>query len=123
MTWYNRLHKPDFQPPSWVFTPAWSVLYFLMFISLGLVIIEGAPFWVYLIFAAQFGLNMAWSPLFFGFHRVREAFWVCLALTLLVLVNIFAFYDIVPFAGILLVPYFTWLCFASVLNFEIMKLN
>lgn len=123
LTWYNSLHKPSFQPPSWVFTPAWSVLYFLMFVALALVVMAKAPFWVYMVFGLQFFLNVIWSPLFFGAHKVKEAFLVCTILTVLVLVNIFAFYHVVPFAGVLLVPYFTWLCFASVLNYEIMRLN
>jgi benzodiazapine receptor len=33
-TWYARLNKPFFQPPNWLFGPAWGILYTLMAIAL-----------------------------------------------------------------------------------------
>jgi tryptophan-rich sensory protein len=68
-------------------------------------------------------LNAAWTPLFFGLHRPGLAFaeivllWAAIGATLVV------FWRTSPLAAALLVPYWLWVSFASVLNFAIWRLN
>jgi len=39
--WYAGLHKPYWNPPAWVFGPAWTLLYVLMAVAAWLVWREG----------------------------------------------------------------------------------
>lgn len=124
--WYNDLIKPEFQPPRWVFAPAWTVIYILMLISFVLILkaeVNQMTVYAYLLFVFQLFLNLSWSPIFFKLHQVRKAFFICALLTVSVFAMIIVFYFVSKLAAILLLPYFFWLCFASVLNFKIWKLN
>lgn len=124
--WYNKLNKPKYQPPAWVFAPVWTILYVLMTISFVLVLFS--PFrWssllAYLFFFTQLVVNLEWTPVFFVDHDLRKAFLLCVSLDVLVFVTILLFFHISKFAGLLLLPYFFWCLFASLLSFEILELN
>ena len=124
--WYAALDKPWFVPPGWVFPVAWTTLYILMGIALALVLdARGAPGRgrAIALFVAQLLLNLAWSPLFFGFHQVRIALVVVIAMVLIVAFAIVSFRRIRSLAGWLLLPYLAWLCLATALNWEVARLN
>ena len=73
-TWYDMIAKPSFNPPSWIFSPVWTLLYIFMGIAAGLdwdkieehrdVVRKGLTF-----FWIQLALNALWSYLFFGLHN------------------------------------------------------
>lgn len=119
--WFRGLTKPRFNPPSWIFAPVWTLLYLLMAIAAWLVwrhdgwARQSYPLSLYLL---QLALNAAWTPLFFGAHRIGLALieialqWCAIAATLL------AFAHVDPVAGWLFAPYLAWVSFAVVLNFE-----
>ena len=87
-TWYSKLHKPAFNPPSWIFGPVWITLYALMGISLYLVWHSGNRSWlVFGVFVLQLMLNALWSILFFGLHAPGIAFAEIILLTILSAVN------------------------------------
>lgn len=72
--WYEFLIKPPFNPPSWLFGPAWTTLYILIGISAYLVWVEG---WenkevkiALSVYGVQLVLNALWSILFFGLQSV-----------------------------------------------------
>ena len=124
--WYNKLIKPKFQPPDWLFAPVWIVLYGFMTVAFLIVVL--APFkWInifaFLLFFAQLYVNWQWTPAFFVEHNLRKAFLLAALLTVLVLLTMILFFIVSKVAGILFVPYFIWCFFASVLSFEILELN
>ena len=125
--WYTTLNKPWFTPPDYVFGPVWTVLYILMGISLYLVIIQG---WEnetvktgIVLFAAQLGVNLLWSIIFFGLHSPLGSLACILILLALIIATIITFSKLSKPAAILLVPYLAWVCIATALNAGVVLLN
>ena len=124
--WYRALAKPALTPPGWVFPVAWSTLYVAMGLALAMVLnARGAPARRagILLFVAQFALNLSWTPLFFGAHRIGLALFVIVAMLVLAIATTFAFARVRKAAAWLLVPYLVWIGFASVLTWGIGRLN
>src|SRR5205809_5330325 len=67
--WYASLNKPFFNPPNWIFGPAWTTLYILIAIAGWRTwLIEGVKGRAIKIWIGQMILNWLWTPLFFGAH-------------------------------------------------------
>ena len=128
-SWYVTLSKPSFNPPNWIFAPVWTLLFFLMGVSLYLVwskkdnLPVGGKRIAMLVFFQQLGLNVLWSALFFGLHNPFLAFVEIIALWFSILMTIFYFSKISKTAAYLLVPYILWVSFAAFLNFSIWRLT
>ncbi len=149
-TWYAALNKSALNPPSWVFGPVWTALFFLMGISLYLVwskdwkvshrIWEGGKrawnryserLWtgswqkanVIAIFSIQLFLNTFWPVLFFGLKTPGFAFFELLALWFAIIYTIINFYRISKPAAYLLIPYLLWVSFAGYLNYAVWMMN
>ena len=122
---YKNLKKPNFTPPSSIFKLVWPVLYILMAISLFLILISSSSLKTIavLVFIFQLFLNILWSPVFFILGKIRLALLISILLTISVLFMMFIFYEISVLACFLQIPYFLWLCFATVLNWSFVKLN
>ena len=124
--WYASLSKPAWNPPAAVFAPVWTVLYVLMAVAAWLVWrkagLTGAGVALAL-FIAQLTLNALWSYLFFGLHRADIALLDIVALWAAILIVLVLFWREDWRAGALLIPYFAWVGFASVLNFALWRLN
>ena len=124
--WYAMLDKPAVTPPSWVFPVAWTILYILQGVALALVLnasrASGREVAVVL-FSIQLALNVAWSPVFFGWHRPGAALWVLIGVFAFAIATTVAFGRIRPLAAWLMVPYLCWLGFAGVLNWSVDRMN
>ncbi len=119
--WYPTLNKPAFNPPSFIFGPFWTILYFLMGLSLYLVWQKGKR--TPTIFWLQLFLNGLWSFLFFGLHSPILGLIDIIALLMAIILTMKAFYKINKTSGIILLPYLFWVLFATFLNFSIWRLN
>ena len=128
-SWYRNLKKPRWQPPDWLFGPAWTVILGLsgwsFYVGLMAAPAPADRMGVFALFGANFVLHFLWSPLFFKLRRpdwaLIENVFLWLSVTALMVVLPRVSGD--SFAGWLNVPYFIWVSFAFVLNATIVKLN
>jgi translocator protein len=125
-SWFATLIKPDAQPPGWVFGVVWSVLYLMIGIAFSMILhargANGRGVAIGL-FLSQLVLNLLWSPLFFGQHKVTTAFYLIIVILALAIATTVTFGRVRKAAAWLMVPYLVWLSFASILNFQIDQLN
>jgi tryptophan-rich sensory protein len=124
--WYPLIQKPAWTPPSWLFGPVWTMLYIMMAFAAWLVwrrrgLLDIKP--ALALFAVQLILNAAWSPLFFGLKNPLAGLLDIVALWAAILATLISFWKISPAAASLLVPYWLWVSFATILNFSIWRLN
>lgn len=115
--WYNNLRKSPLTPPNYVFGIVWPILYVMMFLSLALVLrVSHFTSHAVMLFLAQLGFNLAWSPIFFRLKMPVGSLFVIFGLLGFLAFTILAFYKINPIAAYLLLPYFLWSTFATYLN-------
>jgi tryptophan-rich sensory protein len=125
--WYRNLKKPSWQPPDWLFGPAWTVI--LSSAAWAAILAwEGADslsdkMVVSGLYAANFVFHFAWSPLFFALKRpdwaLKESFFLWGSVVVLCV-------GVLPYSALasaLLLPYALWVTFATYLNYVIVKLN
>jgi benzodiazapine receptor len=130
--WYADADKASWNPPNWIFGPAWTLLYTLMSVAAWLVwrqrhrVAVRTPLTIYV---AQLVLNALWTPVFFGLYPAAgaPALWIglviILALDVAVLLTMLAFWRVSKVAAWLLVPYWAWVLFATTLNWALAALN
>ncbi len=125
--WYRDLKKPSWQPPDWLFGPAWTLI-------LGLAAWAAVLAWdgaadgggrlsIIILYAVNFVAHLLWSPLFFTAKRPD---WALIEVPFLwgsVLAMCIGLREFSVLASWLIVPYLVWVSFAAVLNLVIVRLN
>ena len=125
--WYQELRKPPWQPPDWLFGPAWTLIY-------ALTALAGAMAWqaartgrerrcILGLFGLNAGLNVLWSWLYFTWQRPGWALAEAVLLWLSIVLLIKGIAPLSRRAGWLLLPYLLWVSFATALNLAIVLLN
>jgi translocator protein len=127
--WYTNLRKPWFNPPAWLFPIMWLVVskptQVLALRSLLISLSDDATGgWKRFIpYGIHLALGDTWNQVFFNHQRIGlgaiiiSLFWSAL------LVTIYFFDDVNPWAGYFLLPTAAWVTVASLLNLEIYRLN
>lgn len=124
--WHQSLVRPEWQPPSWLFAPVWTIIFALAVTSFLLTwqrVPPGGRRPMLLAFGFNAIVNVMWSFLFFQLHRPDLALIDVTVLWVSIASLIFTTGHYAPIAGALLVPYFAWVSFAALLNYEIVRLN
>lgn len=124
--WYRELRKPSWQPPDWLFGPAWTLILGLAAWSASLAWDAAPPGQrpvVIGLFAFNAICHFCWSPLFFRWRRPDLALIEAVVLWLS-LVALVAWLPLVSvLAAWLIAPYLAWVSFAICLNTAIVRLN
>ena len=71
----------------------------------------------------QLVVNFAWTPVFFGAFQITGGLVLIAVLAVLVIATTAMFWKIRTLAGVLMLPYFAWVLFAMVLNYQFLQLN
>lgn len=126
-SWYSKLIKPSWAPPSYLFGPVWTFLYVLIVISFGSVFVKlfqgKIPFIVALPFILNLIFNLAFTYFQFGLKN-NELAAIDVILTLITL--IWAMVAVYPYAHwitYMQIPYVMWVSFATVLQLTVTYLN
>jgi tryptophan-rich sensory protein len=124
-TWYAGLAKPSFSPPNELFGPVWTVLYLMMAVAVWRAgaVDSTSRSQALRLFIGQLALNAIWSPVFFGLEAPKAGLAIIVALLITLVATIVVFLRIDRWAGLLLVPYLVWICYAAALNAAIVALN
>jgi benzodiazapine receptor len=121
--WYKTLRKPRWNPPNWIFPVAWTLLYLLMGIAAAITARAPHSASALVVFCVQLALNALWTPVVFGKHSLGTGLVVIVALWVAIGATVNAFFAVSSLAGLLLLPYWAWVTFATALNAELWRIN
>ena len=122
--WYSGADKAPWSPPNWVFGPVWTMLYTAMAVAAWLIWrrrAQGSRA-ALTVYGVQLALNLLWTPAFFGLYPAlgTPALWIAFAIIVALAVavswTVMLFGPISRAAGLLMLPYLSWIVFASSLN-------
>ena len=125
-SWYSTLNRSTLTPPNYVFPVAWTILY-------GIIGACGWLIWrpqafpklsiIKTLYVAQLILNWSWTPLFFHYHLTGLSLVVLVVMDSLVGAISCLAYQKIRTVSLLMIPYLSWILFASYLNFYIWQYN
>jgi translocator protein len=121
--WYFEIILPNFNPPSWVFAPVWTLLYIMMSIAIWKIWINTFDLKLLKLYFIHLFFNATWSIAFFGFHLIGLALinLIIILIFIILLMRKYLTRDKISFY--LMTPYLFWSSYALILNSSIFVLN
>lgn len=124
---YETWVQPSFAPPSWIFGPVWSVLYFIIAVSYGWVlykVFQGAfPKIVALPLVINLIANVSFTPVQFGLQNLPLASVIILVVLGTIVWSMWIMWPYEKMFVYAQVPYLMWVSFATILQLSITYLN
>jgi tryptophan-rich sensory protein len=124
---YQKLKKPSWAPPTWLFGPVWTVLYILIAIAFGhilLMVLSKSTSAIILVpIVLNLIFNFSFTPLQFG---LKNNFLALIDVFLILATLIWAIVWIEPVSHLafyLLLPYLIWVLIATSLQISVTYLN
>jgi benzodiazapine receptor len=143
---YKNLKKPKYNPPSYVFSIVWPILYLLIGIIYSFALYDSKcipdsiskcgttvyykefKYWIIPILALIF--NFMYIPIFFGENGLFNGFIIIILSLVFAILTLIQFLlqsnyynNMVIYAILALLPYIAWLSFASYLSYDLYMLN
>ena len=126
-SWYQKLKKPSWSPPSSVFGPVWTVLYIIIAISFISVFYNIATGYLTLAIGIPFALNLifnfSFTPIQFGLKNNYLATLDILLVLGTLIWALFVIYPYISWVTLINIPYLLWVLFATTLQITITYLN
>ena len=122
--WYESI-KPSITPPNWIFPVVWTILFFLIALSLYFIWVskkQKEKNKIIINYGINFVLNILWSFFYFGLKSPLQAFFVVILLWISILYLIIFDWKINKKSSYLLIPYLLWVSFAIILNYFYTKM-
>jgi tryptophan-rich sensory protein len=124
--WFAGLEKPAIYPPPAAFGIVWTILFVMIGCALALV----ASAWgahgrglALIAFGLHFLGTQAWTAVFFGMQDMQTGLMVLGYGVASLLIALALIWRVRRVAGLLLLPYLAWLCFAGALNYQFIAAN
>ena len=127
MDWYDSLAKPSWTPAPATISLIWTILNPIILVSFGFVFVQGfrgkVGWKVALPFAVNLVANLLFMPIFSGLRNVPLAAADILIAWVTILCGIAVVWPVYRWVAVAQIPYFVWVCIATVLQLSITAMN